>query len=431
MKLRIFFVLLIILSSCSITSETINEESSEIQVYFCPREQCLEKLMQLINFSAEVKCAFYDLDIPELIALLKEKNADVVIEDSNALDDFHTGYSAALMHNKFCIFDNEIVFTGSMNPTERGNYYNNNNIVIIKSEYLAENYLDEFDELKKNIYGKGDKVKHSEIFLGNTKVENYFCPEDNCKLQVINALKLAEKSIYFMTYSFTDEDIGNLLYNKNYLGLDIKGVFEKKQISDYSRYEDLKEVSIIDKNTYTMHHKVFIIDNKTVITGSYNPTKNANERNDENILIIHEKDIAEKYIEEFNYLWDIDYESIPKNTEELVISKINYNPEGSDKDNEYFELYNLGDSVINLNYYSVSDNKTNSRLDGSLNPDEKTIIKPKLTLKNKNGILILNHNLIPVDFVSWQGYWDLEAKEGEGLIRVNFNEIKKESWSSE
>jgi len=48
-----------------------------------------------------------------------------------------------------------------------------------------------------------------------------------------------------------------------------------------------------------MHHKVFIIDNRTVITGSMNPTGAGDRKNDENILVIHDEDIAEKYIEEF------------------------------------------------------------------------------------------------------------------------------------
>jgi len=48
-----------------------------------------------------------------------------------------------------------------------------------------------------------------------------------------------------------------------------------------------------------MHHKVWIIDGKTVITGSFNPTKAGNEKNDENLVIIHDKEIAGQYLEEF------------------------------------------------------------------------------------------------------------------------------------
>ena len=52
-----------------------------------------------------------------------------------------------------------------------------------------------------------------------------------------------------------------------------------------------------------MHHKVFIIDNKTVITGSFNPTEGADTRNDENILIMHDKNIAQSFIKEFENLY--------------------------------------------------------------------------------------------------------------------------------
>ena len=52
-----------------------------------------------------------------------------------------------------------------------------------------------------------------------------------------------------------------------------------------------------------MHHKVFIIDNETVVTGSMNPTGNGNSKNDENILIIHDSEIAKQYAEEFWRIW--------------------------------------------------------------------------------------------------------------------------------
>jgi len=53
-----------------------------------------------------------------------------------------------------------------------------------------------------------------------------------------------------------------------------------------------------------MHHKVFIIDNETVATGSYNPTESGNSRNDENLLIIHDKEIASAYLEEFQRIFN-------------------------------------------------------------------------------------------------------------------------------
>ena len=91
-------------------------------------------------------------------------------------------------------------------------------------------------------------------------------------------------------------------------GVKIKGIFEKRGTgSEYSKYKvlDYQGAEVRkDSSGGVMHHKVFIIDNKTVITGSFNPSNNADKRNDENVLIIHDKDVALRYLEEFKYLWE-------------------------------------------------------------------------------------------------------------------------------
>ena len=150
-------------------------------------------------------------------------------------------------------------------------------------------------------FGEGSTVRYPVIYLNNHEIENYFCPEDGCAEQIISEIRNAEKSIYFMAFSFTNEDIADaILFNDK---ADIKGLFEKRGSgSEYSQYNRLKDFGLpvkVDTNPYTMHHKVFIIDNRTVITGSMNPTGSGNRKNDENILIIHDKSIAEKYVEEF------------------------------------------------------------------------------------------------------------------------------------
>jgi hypothetical protein len=440
--LFIIFLLLVILlivlililfppSGITTTNNAVKEPPAKLEVYFCPEEMCKEKLISLIDSSSDIKCAFYELNLFDVIDKLKAKNADVVIEDSTYKNGsgFHTGFSNALMHNKFCIFENKTVFTGSMNPTVNDNFYNNNNIIIVQSKTLAGNYLDEFKELRKDIYGKGDKIKNPLVYIGDTQIENYFCPDDNCKLHVITALKKANTSIYFMTFSFTDVDIGNLVFNKHYQGLDVKGIFDESQLSDYSRYEDLKDFSEIDKNKYKLHDKVFIIDNETVITGSFNPTNNANEYNDENILIIHDKAIAEKYVSEFLKLYRYD-SSMPEKTSEIVVTKVLYNPSGADEGNEIVELKNLAKEDINLEYYSLGDNKSSMKLSGILMAGDSTTVKPKFSLKNSNGLLFLKHNSVIVDYVYWDGIWSIKAKENSFLIRSNTAVISENSWAT-
>jgi len=261
----------------------------------------------LIEDSKEIKCAFYDLNYEILIDKFIQYNASIILEDDNSMDDFLTGRSYAKMHNKFCIFDDETILTGSMNPTDRGITKNDNNVVVINSKYFVKNYLDEFDEFVNNKYGKGNMVKYREVmFNNNIKIKNLFCPEDECQKNVLEILDNANQSIHFMTFSFTDVLIADKLVEKNDKGLAVEGVYEKTRYNNkYEKYKFLNEsgVKVIpDKNKYNMHHKVFIIDNEIVITGSYNPTMSGNERNDENILIIFDEEIALRYLDEYERL---------------------------------------------------------------------------------------------------------------------------------
>lgn len=409
-------------------AQNIVREDITVRSYFCPQEHCQEKIISLINSSTDIKCAFYQLNLPEMIDMLRQKNADVVLENDNALPYFKTGYSEAQMHDKFCIFDSKTVLTGSFNPTGDSNFYNDNNIVIIESNTLAKNYLDEFSELSKNIFSGGETVKNPLVSGANGLViENYFCPEDNCKAHVIDALDSANSTIYFMIYSFTDEDIGNLLWNKHSQGIDVQGIMDESQMSDYSRYKDLKDFAIIDYNPKLLHHKVFIIDNKTVITGSYNPTQNGNEHNDENIVIIHDVETANRFIEEFRTLQKPP--ELPRSPSGLIISEILYDSPGADTGKEYAIIKNAGESEIDLSYYSLSDNETSYRLNGTLSPGQAKRFYPKFTLKNTNGLLLLKTSYWVIDYVAWKGIWNLSANPGQYLKRVDETRIGEKAWA--
>ena len=284
--------------------DAVPTENGSIEVHFCPTEGCEALLLAAINASADVQCAFYDIDLPSLQGLLVRKDASVLVFDEN-----YKGYGtpvanprSGLMHDKFCVLDSETVITGSANPTS-GIFKNDNNIVIIRGRFLAKNYLAELEELKT---GKERAVPFPLIThtVNNNSflIESYFCPEDGCAERVIDVLGTAKRSVKFLTYSFTDDRIGDVLVRRAAAGVNVSGVFEKSQESQYSEYTGLKAAGLdvrLDGNPSLMHHKVFIIDSETVITGSYNPTKNGDERNDENVLIIHDAAIAAQYGVEF------------------------------------------------------------------------------------------------------------------------------------
>jgi len=316
-KMGVFFALVFIIgcSKIGITGEVVKDEipaemNKGMSVYFCPRDDCEGVLIKVINSSTEsVHCAFFDIDLNDLIKVIGKKSHSVdvklVVDNENYGEIKGPGVrkdtSSQYSHNKFCVVDGKIVTSGSMNPTANGADKNNNNLLVIYSKYLSKNYEDEFDELWNSEFGEGEKVKYPVIYLNNHEIENYFCPDDGCAEQIIDEIRKAEKSIYFMTFSFTNEEIADaILFNDK---ADIKGLFEKRGSgSKYSQYNRLKDFGLdvrLDRNSYTMHHKVFIIDNRTVITGSMNPTGAGNRKNDENILIIHDKEITKKYVEEF------------------------------------------------------------------------------------------------------------------------------------
>lgn len=295
------------------TSERmIPHDFGNIRVCFCPADNCEDILANEIRNSERIDCAFFELGLDNVIDALRDVDHRVIIDNRHKgkvnMSFLHYDHRQELMHNKFCIFDNSKIFTGSMNPTKYGAYRNNNNLVIIESKSLARNYEDEFNEMWRGEFGKGNEVYYPVVNFNDFLIENYFCPEDGCEEIVLELLKKARKRIYFMTFSFTSDVLGGEVIRNFHYGLDIKGVFEKTQAgSEYSEYRKMKDLGMNvkkDNNKGMMHHKVFIVDD-SVVLGSYNPSKSGNERNDENILIIHDREVAEKFVEEFEKVWNL------------------------------------------------------------------------------------------------------------------------------
>lgn len=314
MKIFCLLATFLLLTSCttdkSIQSNDIPEEQGSMEVFFCPQQECEEQLVSFLDSAQEsIHCAFFDLGLPSVQQTLLEKEKEIevkVVTDNDYLKKFNHDFvkadKSSLMHDKFCIIDGRKISTGSMNPTENDAHKNNNNLLLIESTILAQNYEAEFAEMWNGIFKKGSKVEVPELRLNGMRVDNYFCPEDACAEQIKEELEKAEKSIHFMTFSFTHEGIANILLLKNVDGIEVKGVMEVRQITEHSQYERLKQNKIEvlrDGNKNNLHHKVFIIDEKVVITGSFNPSENGDQRNDENVIIIENEEIATEFMGEF------------------------------------------------------------------------------------------------------------------------------------
>lgn len=216
----------------------------------------------------------------------------------------------ALMHNKFWIFDQQIVWTGSTNITQNGMFRNNNNVIVIESADLAEIYEREFEEMwtAEEFGPTSTSTRDAQSVLVNgTPIQIFFAAEDDVAEQMIPMISKAEKSLHFMAFSFTHDGMGTAILDRFQNGVETKGIFETR--GSETKYSELPHLYCAgvpvrqDGNPGTFHHKAIVIDAQTVITGSFNFSKNANQNNDENVLIVTNSAIAAKYLEEFDRRW--------------------------------------------------------------------------------------------------------------------------------
>ena len=176
---------------------------------------------------------------------------------------------------------------------------------------MSKNYLEEFENFQKGFFSKSKNEIEEKNFILNFQNEtyilkNYFCPKNNCERKVLETLNKAEKEILFASFVLTNDNIELLLKEKAKQNLTIKGVIENRMRNTLgSKIFKLNESFeiMLDKNKNTMHHKFFIVDEKILIVGSANPSNNGYFKNDENILIIENENLAKKFKEEFLLLF--------------------------------------------------------------------------------------------------------------------------------
>ena len=134
-----------------------------------------------------------------------------------------------------------------------------------------------------------------------------FSRVDDTSSLICTWIDKANSTIDVAVYSFTQYSIGDALVAAKARGVNVRVVMEHDTISDSgSEYSWLqsKGISIrTDSSEGLMHNKFFVIDGSIVGTGSFNWTKSAENDNDENLLIVRSESLANKYLNEFNYLW--------------------------------------------------------------------------------------------------------------------------------
>jgi len=131
------------------------------------------------------------------------------------------------------------------------------------------------------------------------QMEVYFSPGGGCTSAIANTLTSARSNILVQAYSFTYAPIAKALVDAHKRGVRVEVILdasqrtEKHSSADFIRNAGVR--CLIDDKHAKAHNKIMVVDGETVITGSFNFIKAAEEKNSENLLIIHDPVLAAKY----------------------------------------------------------------------------------------------------------------------------------------
>ena len=243
---------------------------------------------------------------------------------------YRLDFNASTFHQKFIVRDynrpREAVLTGSTNFTKTGTRANLNNIVIFHSPKIAKFYHDEFRELTRGVFGRHSPTgsKPPEVVIGDTKVYPLFAPDHNPELIIVNGILKSHTSVHFAIFTFAGSTtIDDALLRIQEQGIPVKGVLDRMQSAhDYSPHPALIEAGAALRRHKVptlpefgrpgkLHHKSMVLEERVVVTGSFNYTDQANRFNDENVFFIHSPEIAAYYIAEINRIYDTLAEDFP------------------------------------------------------------------------------------------------------------------------
>jgi len=233
-----------------------------------------------------------------------------------------------IMHDKFMIIDGKstdpndpIIWTGSCNWTEWNINTDPNNILFIQDMSLAKVYMIEFEEMwgsttaipdpAKAKFGieKTDNTPH-DLIIGGNRVEVYFSPSDGVNSVIIDHINTSNNDIEVNTMLITRTDIGYALRDQANIGINIRVMIDNESTCNSTVVTTL-ENSLGNKfremgEPGMLHNKSMIVDQSNpssdpfVLTGSHNWSNSADQKNDENTIVIHDAGIVNIFYQEFS-----------------------------------------------------------------------------------------------------------------------------------
>lgn len=279
------------------------QNTIDMAIYGYSRVPAIEKSLEnAINRGVKIRLV-YDLD-SKGVNIYEDTSRIVKLISKNS-NDGNSAEANSLMHNKFYIFDDKILITGSANLSHTDmSGFNSNSIIVINSNEIAKIYKQEFEQMFAGKFHSAKRVNVKKSDLGI-----YFSPQDKSITNaVLPVIRRAKKYIYIPTFVLTEKRVTEELINAQKRGVEVKIIIDALNASSkYSKHQILRNngVSVKTENyAGKMHSKSMIVDDEYVLIGSMNFSYSGENKNDENLIVIKDSEMAKFYKNFFLYQWN-------------------------------------------------------------------------------------------------------------------------------
>lgn len=236
-------------------------------------------------------------------------------------DNVGANDGSGLMHHKFAVFDyltpdplDDWVLLGSWNWTRQQTWTDCQNVLWVQDQALAAVFVQEFEEMwgssgpvpdpeqARFAVRKRDNTPHR-LRVGSRRVEVYFSPSDSTARALGRLLAGTERALYVAMSTFTHGGLANTLLERLRAGVDVRVILDNPTATG-SQYGFLQAGGVETRvwpfsPGRLLHHKYAILDNRVVVTGSFNWTFSADRRNDEHLVVFFDTDLASMFLQEW------------------------------------------------------------------------------------------------------------------------------------
>lgn len=141
-----------------------------------------------------------------------------------------------------------------------------------------------------------------------TVFECHFFPNEKNEVKIANMLRTCSKSLDIAIFSLSNDVLYEAVMEVWNAGCKVRVIADDECCKNFG--SDIYRLAAAgvpvktdNSERFHMHHKFAIIDETVVVTGSFNWTSQAIKNNQENILFIQNKALAQQYLDEYNHLW--------------------------------------------------------------------------------------------------------------------------------